>query len=258
MKKTFFMLLVSTLTICRGYGQQVLIVADEIPAMEVLAGALKDYENLDSKIVVQSEMPASLTGFRAVVIYIHKDLDPDAERAFIDYTQNGGRLICLHHSVSSMKRKNASWFTFLDLDLPTGEVESGGYKYVGDIDMIVVNLAPKHFITTNKIRYDSTFSFTPDVRKKEEKRDGFVLSRTEAFLNHNLHVNPARTILLGMIMQDKSGKKWMQSRSAWYMPAGKGWIFYSQPGHAVSDFENQHYARIVTNMVVFETGKRGR
>ena len=42
-------------------------------------------------------------------------------------------------------------------------------------------------------------------------------------------------------------------RSAWYMPFGKGWIFYSQPGHAVSDFENPVYAQFVTNMVIFKT-----
>ena len=253
MKRYFFILLVLNLLYGRVYSQQVLIVADEIPAMEVLAQAMKKSGNLDSKIVVQSDMPATLTGFRAVVVYIHKDLDPGAEKAFIEYTQNGGRLICLHHSISSVKRKNESWFKFLDLDLPTGDVESGGYKYVGDIEMTVVNLAPKHFITTNKVRYDSTFSFTPDGSNKEEKKAGFVLSKTEAFLNHNLHENPSRTILLGLKMRDKDGKEWMQSRSAWYMPSAKGWIFYCQPGHAVSDFENPVYAQIVTNMVIFKT-----
>jgi nucleoside-triphosphatase THEP1 len=42
-------------------AQDVLIVADEIPAMEVLAKAFKNAENLDCKIVKQAEMPTSLT-----------------------------------------------------------------------------------------------------------------------------------------------------------------------------------------------------
>ena len=237
------------------YAQQVLIVADEIPAMEVVAKALKKQENIDSKIVLQSDMPASLAGFQAVLVYIHKDIDPPTENALIDYTQTGGRLICLHHSISSAKRKNASWFSFLGVDLPTGEADQGGYKYVGDINMTVVNLAPKHFITSHKISYDSSYVFTSERLKKEQSCSGFVLYKTEAFLNHNLHENTYRTVLLGMKMQDKNGRIWMQDRSAWYMPSGKGWIFYSQPGHAVSDFENPVYARMILNMVVFEPGR---
>ncbi|GGM90292.1 hypothetical protein GCM10010967_24030 [Dyadobacter beijingensis] len=253
MRKIFFVLLVVNMFYARVYSQEVLIVADEIPAMQVLANALKKNENLDAKIVTQSQMPASLTDFRAVVVYIHQDLDPDPEKAFIEYTRNGGRLICLHHSISSKKRKNASWFTFLDLDLPPGDVEAGGYKFVGNIDLGVLNLAPRHFIMTNKMHYDTSFAFTRENKNKQVNRKGFMLKNTEAFLNHNLHVNPSRKILMGMKMRDKAGKEWMQSRSAWYMPSGKGWVFYSQPGHAVSDFENANYARIVTNMIVFTT-----
>lgn len=230
-------------------AQAVLIVADEIPAMNVLANALKTQAGLTSKIVTQTDLPASLSGFRAVVVYIHKDLDSLPERAFIDYAQNGGKLICLHHSISSAKRKNRSWFPFLGVELPKKEVNEGGYAYLGGVTMAVVNLAPGHFITSHEITYDTTIAYTREGQHSGEKLPGFILSNTEAFVNHTL-LTP-RTILLGVKLTDATGKVWMQDRSAWYMPVGKGQLFYSQPGHAVSDFENPVYTRILANAVIY-------
>lgn len=237
-------------SVSNATAQDVLIVADEIPAMEVLAKALKAQEGLECKIVVQTEMPASLDNFKAVFVYIHKDINPEPEKAFIEYAKNGGKLLVLHHSISSAKRKNAEWFPFLGLDLPKKEVNEGGYKYVGGITMEVVNLAPKHFITTHKIKYPSKLAYIREGQSKEKKVPGFLLPNTEAFLNHDLQT--PRTILLGFKIKDATGKVWMQDRSAWYMPVGKGWLFYSQPGHAVSDFEDPTYARILANAVIFK------
>ena len=243
------LLLACLLITGRVSAQDILIVADEIPAMEVLAKAIKTQEGLTSKLVRQTEMPESLTGFRAVVVYIHKDLDSIPEKAFINYARNGGKLICVHHSISSAKRKNKTWFPFMGIDLPKKEVNEGGYKYVGGVTMAVVNLAPGHFITTHKIKYDSTIAYTPEGQQQVKKIPGFVLLNTEAFLNHNL-LTP-RTILLGVKIKDEAGKVWMQDRSAWYMPVEKGWLFYSQPGHAISDFDNPVYARILTNAIIY-------
>lgn len=104
--------------IIKTHSQEVLIVADEIPAMQVLAKSLKVQEGITTKIVFQTNLPRSLEGFRAVIVYIHKDLDSGPEKAFIQYAKNGGKLIVLHHSISSAKRKNNEWFTFLGVDLP--------------------------------------------------------------------------------------------------------------------------------------------
>ncbi len=238
------------ITIGQTVAQDVLIVADEIPAMEILADAFKKQENITCKIVTQFEMPPSLTDFKAVIVYIHKDMDSLAEKAFINYAKNGGKLICLHHSISSMKRKNEQWFPFLGINLPKKEVNEGGYKYIGGVKMSVVNLAPKHFITTHKIKYDTTIVYKKEAKTKEKRVAGFVLDSTEAFVNHVL-LSP-RTILLGFKITDVQGKIWMQDRSAWCMRVDKGWIFYSQPGHAVSDFENPLYARIVINAVLYK------
>jgi hypothetical protein len=151
--------------------------------------------------------------------------------------------------VSSLKRKNEGWFPFLGLDLPQKDVSQGGYKYVGGIDMEVVNLAPRHFITTHKIDYDAKIAYTNE-KGKERNLPGFVLRNTEGFLNHNLH--GPRTVLLGYRFKDENGKLWMQDRAAWCKPVGKGWLFYSQPGHAVSDFESPVYTRIIINAVLFK------
>lgn len=231
-------------------AQDVLIVADEIPAMQVLSKALKDQEGIRTRVVFQNDLPTSLTGFRAVIVYIHKDIDVGPEKAFIEYTKNGGKLIVLHHSISSVKRKNAEWFPFLGLDLPKKEGNDGGYKYIGDITMEVVNLAPAHFITTHKIDYPSSIAYTREGQSEEKKLPGFVLPKTEAFLNHDL--KSPRTILLGFKMTDAAGKVWMQDRSAWCMPLEKGWVFYSQPGHTSTDFENPIYARIIANAVIYK------
>jgi hypothetical protein len=230
-------------------AQSVLIVADEIPAMQVLTKALKAMEGISTRVVFQNDLPASLTGYRAVIVYLHKDIDAGPEKAFIQYAKNGGKLILLHHSISSAKRKNAEWFSFLGLDLPKKDASEGGYQYVGDIDMEVVNLAPAHFITSNKITYNTSIAYIREGQSEEKQLLGFELQKTEAFLNHDLQ--KSRTILLGFKMKDTTGKVWMQDRSAWCMPVEKGWVFYSQPGRRTADFENPIYARIIANAVIY-------
>src|SRR5690349_20965650 len=83
----------------------VLIVADEFPAMQVVAEQLKSVEHRKSQVIAQGHLPA-LEPFEAVVVYIHKGLDAAAEHAFIGYARGGGRLVLLHHSISSGKRQN--------------------------------------------------------------------------------------------------------------------------------------------------------
>jgi hypothetical protein len=230
-------------------ARQVLIVADEIPAMEVLARALKDQEGISSTIVTQAEMPVSLSDYQAVIVYIHKELEAGPEKAFIRYTEEGGKLILLHHTLSSAKRLNEQWFRFLGFDILERDVNEGGYKWQEGVEMQVVNLAPKHFITRHKVKYDEKFTYKREAAAREQVLPGFTLPDTEVYLNH-VYLRP-RTILLGFIYKDATGKVWMQDRSAWSMPAGKGWIFYAQPGHTARDFAHPVYARILANAVIY-------
>lgn len=229
---------------------EVLILADELPAMEVLARALQDQENIPSTIVQQSEMPESLSPYLAVIVYIHKDLHPKAENAFINYTRQGGKLILLHHTLSTVKKSNAQWFEFLGFDILKKDVNEGGYKWQGDVDMQVVNLAPKHFITSHKVKYEVKLPYKKETATRKKVLPGFSLPNTEVYLNH-VYLRP-RTILMGFIYRDASGKVWMQDRSAWCMPVGKGWVFYAQPGHTPQDFAHPVYARILVNAVIFQ------
>lgn len=247
-------LLLAFLLLCSSLfaANQVLIVADEVPAMQVLAGKLKAAEGVESTIVAQTEMPADLGKYSAVIVYIHGKLNEPPEKAFIEYANSGGKLILLHHSISSGKRKNKYWFPFLGVSLPDGDVSQGGYKWIEPVTLEVVNLAPKEYITTHQVKYESKVVYkSSDLGGAEKPYPGFTLKDTEVYLNHTF--SEPRTILLGFKYADaKSGVTYMQDRAGWYKQAGKGWLFYFMAGHTALDFENPIYGQIVVNAVVFQ------
>ena len=82
------------MTMARISPAEVLIVADEFPAMEFLAGKLKAEEKVSATIVSQAELPASLAPFDAVIVYIHGALAEKAEDSFIEYTRAGASWFC--------------------------------------------------------------------------------------------------------------------------------------------------------------------
>ena len=227
----------------------VLIVADEFPAMEVLAAKLKAAEGIDSKIVKQTEIPADLAQFRAMVVYIHGDIKDPAEKTFINFARNGGRLILLHHSISSGKRRNQYWTPFVGVELPYGEFETGGYRWIDPVKLDIVNLAPEHYVTTHKIEYGLKFLYSrSDIKGREKQYDGFHLEETEVYLNH-VFLEPHQ-ILLGLKYKDENtGKTFMQDRAGWYKRAGKGHLFYFMEGHSVKEFQNPVYSQMVVNAV---------
>ncbi|MEK7409450.1 MAG: ThuA domain-containing protein [Acidobacteriota bacterium] len=221
----------------------VLIVADEVPAMEVLAGKLKAAAGVQSTIVQQTAMPADLSKYSALVVYIHRTIGEPAEKAFINYAESGGRLVLLHHSISSGKRANNYWFPFLKISLPAGSLEQGGYKYFDPAVMEIVNLAPREFITTHKVAYDRKVSY-----RDQGELPGFRLEDTEVYLNHVL--TAPRTVLLGLKFTDpKSGQTYMQDRAGWYMKTGQGWVMYFMAGHGAREFEHPAYAQILVNAI---------
>jgi len=233
-------------------ADEALIVADEFPAMEWLASTLKTHEGISSRVVAQTTLPPQLAGFSAVIVYIHGNLGARTEQALIDHTRAGGKLIVLHHSISSGKRKNAQWFKFLGVALPEGDVDQGGYKWIEPVTLDIVKLAPDHFITTNQVSYPSRIGWRADgAGTGEESLPGFTLRESEVYLNHVL--TEPRTQLLGFKYTDvKSGQVWRQGHAGWVKAADRGWIVYLLPGHSVKDFEQPAYARIVLNAVVWK------
>jgi trehalose utilization protein len=241
------------LFLCAGLlaAADVLIVADEIPAMQTLAAKLEAGAGVRTTIVPQTELPPEPARYSAIVVYIHRNLGQPAEKAFIDYARGGGKLILLHHSISSAKRANPDWFPFLGISLPTGDVSQGGYKYYAPVTMEFVNLAPKHAITTRNIRYPEKVAYkSSDADGPEKSVPGFALTETEVYLNHVL--TSPKTVLLGVKFTDKDGKTYMQDRAGWYEKTGRGLVFYFMAGHSGKDFENPVYAQILVNAVLFQ------
>lgn len=214
-----------------------LIVCDEVPAMKVLAHELEQRVHVSSEIVAQDHLPDSLSGYKAILVYIHKDIAEGPEKAFIDYAKGGGKLILLHHSISSAKRKNKYWLPFLGVELPEKPFEQGGYKYFDPVTFEIVNLAPDNPVTTHSVDYPS------------HHPDRFELHDTEIYLNHVL-IGP-HTLLLGLqYLESKSGKLYSQSTTGWYRPVERGEVYYFMAGHRAEDFQNPVYAQIIANAII--------
>jgi hypothetical protein len=222
----------------------VLIVADEIPAMQALGKQLEARIKTPSEIVAQDKLPETLASYPAVLVYIHKALTEKSENAFLDYAEAGGKLIVLHHAISSGKRpaKNKRWLPAMGVELPEGDFASGGYKYFDDVDWEIVNLAPRDPVTTRGIKYPLR------VERAGKKLPGYQPKPTEIYLNHVL--TGPRTPLLGLhFVHKETGKVYDQDTVAWVKPLGKGKIYYFMPGHHAEDFEHPIYAQILANAV---------
>jgi hypothetical protein len=233
-----------------AFAGEVLIVADEFPAMEVVAAKCKTDAQISSSLVKQSDMPADLARFQSVIVYIHGALSERAESAFIDYAQGGGKLVLLHHSISSGKRKNARWFSFLGVDLPEGDVARGGYKWIEGVTFTLVDLKPDHFIMTNQVNWPEQVVWTTNTTTPAATLPSFTLTGTEVYLNH-VHTEP-HTLLMGLKYEDPASRKtYFQSTAGWVKRAGKGWVVYLMPGHTKHDFETAQYGQIVENAIIW-------
>lgn len=237
-------ILIAALALCAAAAPAaapaVLVVADEFPAMRVLARQLKELAGVEADLIPQTGfpgVPAALAGRRAAVVYLHKELNYTTEHSLIEFAKAGGRLIVLHHSISSGKRTNDAWFEFLGVDLAKGPPESGGYKWIEGVTLQVIQRGTNPLVASQVV--------WPE-RAAGGQAPAFTLHETEVYLNHT--ITRPREILLGFSYKDaKTGKAWVQDRAGWTMPAGKGRIYYFMPGHSARDFEDPAYARILAN-----------
>ncbi len=248
MKQLLVVLL--TLAAPLAAAERVLIVADEVPAMEALATHFHAKAGADSRIVTQAEMPASVSPFGTIVVYVHRELFEGPEKAILAHTREGGKLIVIHHSISSGKRKNKEWLPSFRVTLPTEKLETGGYGYYAPATFEVVNLAPKHPVTTRGVKYEKKVKFAVGGSGLEREYDAFTVAESEIFLNHKLE--GPRTQLLGLKWTDpRSGRSYMQETGGWHMPLGKGSVFYFLVGHRVEDFSIEPYVQILANALKF-------
>ncbi len=237
---------------------EVLIIQDELSQMQVLARFLRQEGKLSVTIADQESAPQNLSSYRAVIVFVHRDLRERTEKSIIEYTKAGGRLICLHHSISSKKAQNKFYFDFLGMRLDKGPMETGGYKWKNS-SWSLVNLNSQHFITNSDVKWHREVTYTPsDYPSSERAYPAITLGAdSEVFVNHKFTDGREKTVLCGIVYRDsETGKTYMQDRGAWIKEQGKGTIVYFMPGHAVSDYENRSIAQMTLNAIVWPTDRR--
>lgn len=244
---------------CSGAQRDVLIVQDEMPTVEVLSGFLRDKGKLTVTVADQTGLPQDLSPYGAVIGYIHGRLDESAEVAIINYTKQGGRYVCLHHSISSGKARNKYYFEFLGIQLDQGAqsrnpVKPGqGYGWVEgeDIVLTLVNLNPYHYITNHQIQWGDAIAYmSSDLPSVERSYPSISLPHTEVYMNHKFIDGREKTVLCGFKFLDKRNNQlFMQDRAVWLKAYGKGDIIYIMPGHTPADYENRNISQMILNAI---------
>ncbi|MHC4444124.1 MAG: ThuA domain-containing protein [Planctomycetota bacterium] len=236
-------------------GRRVLIIQDERPQIDVLAGFLEDRGGLSCEIVDQKHIPADLSAYEAVIVFIHYRLTRHTERVTLDYCRQGGRWIGLHHTISRVRRsQNKPLMDCLGLALPEGSIEAGGYIWRHDADWYLVNVNPGHYITSNGISWPDEVRYrSSDSPSLEGAFPAVRLIDSEVYLNHTFTDGRAKTILCGIKYADRqTATTLMQDRGAWLKPHGAGYLIYMQPGHAVSDYEHPCIAQMILNAITWD------
>jgi hypothetical protein len=234
--------------------KEILIIQDELPQMKVLAEFLKNKGNLSVTIADQKSYPKDITSYKAVIVFIHRDLFEKTEKDIINFTENGGRLICLHHSISSKKALNKFYFDFLGVQLDKGTMESGGYKWK-EGRWTLVNLDSKHYITNHNVNWEDIIPYISSHHPGVEKPYPAIQLKedSEVFINHKFTDTTEKTVLCGLVYKDsETGKTYMQDRGAWIKKQSSGIIFYFMPGHSVSDYKNENIAQMILNAVEWD------
>ncbi len=232
-------------------AERILIVHDELPQMKFLSELLTKRCGYEVAVSTQSEMPGQLSSFKAVIVFIHGRMSEEPEKAFIAYTKAGGKLIVLHHSISSGKRSNKYWFDFLGIKLPQGSWQEGGYKWIEPVAQKIVNINPGHYITSHDVGYRGKVAFQTSKVKSGEYPFFTLKENSEVYLNHTFIDENMKTLLLGFIYDGNEigGKKIMQHTSGWLKPVEKGWLIYLQPGHSLDDMRTEPFQQILINAI---------
>ena len=239
---------------------KILIVHDELPQMEVLSKILHEKGGLDVTLVEQSALPEDWSDYRAVSGYIHRVLEVPTEKAVIVYTENGGRYIALHHSISSKKAANEFYFDFLGVRLDNPKAAKNpvmpgeGYGWREEVTLTLVNLNPTHYITSHNVTWGEEIPYTSsDQPGVEALYPSISLHESEVYLNHKFTDGREKTVLFGLkFFDDRNGQMFMQDRAGWLKKYGKGEVIYFMPGHSASDFENDRFAQMILNAIAWE------
>jgi len=264
LQKWIALFLVFYLSVLLAHAQdpgKILIVQDEMLQLEVLIPYLRETGELEVQTVDQENLPGNLGDYQAVVGFIHGRLYPETERAIIRYTDNGGRFICLHHTISSGKAQNEHFFEFLGIRLDHPEfsrypVQPGeGYGWYHDgnnyITLHLVSLNPNHYITNHNVEWTKKMDYTPsDFPSAPGTFPAITLPATEVYLNHKFTDGRQKQVLAGFKFYDeRTHQIFMQDRAIWWKQYGNGEVVYIMPGESQSDYKNKNIAQIILNAI---------
>lgn len=245
-------LLAAALLLATALGAQdrpVLVVHDEAEPMRAMARALSQDHGIAAELIDQADF-VEIRDRPAVFMYVHKPLLPEVEEALIAYAEQGGRLIILHHGIASAKVNNPRWLEFLGIRIQPRDDPEHPWKVLRGTYQLL-NLAPDHFVTTNKVSYEARVAYTPsDQPAAEQTLSALELPDTEIFLNQLFTDGRAKTVLYGF-RTEIDGEVFEQDRAGWLKPTGQGMTFYFQPGHFAKDYTPE-YVQILANAVQWQ------
>ena len=252
-KRVGLVALLGMLMASLSWSGEVLIVADEWPQMEVLGKFIAEGGYPPVK-VKQDEMPADLSSYSGVIEFVHGAFNDEPARKMRNYAEQGGRLIVLHHGISSKKAATPGWLPFLGMKLERAEGAPDRYVWIYNSTLNMVNLNPHHYITSNSIHYATEAWYkSSDAPSEGGTYPALLFENTEVFLHHQFTDGREKTVLFGLRYREPNSQTlYMEDRAGWYKPAGRGWVFYFQPGHAVTDFENPNYCQIILNCLTWK------
>jgi len=236
------MLLVTSLP-----AQRLYLVTEDPGPMKAL-GAVLERHGYRTAVESEQEFLAhkNESSPKAIFVYVHKPLEAAMEDYLISYAEDGGRLIILHHGIASSKVNNKRWLPFLGIRI-SREVEPKWLVLRGAYQL--VNLNPRHYVTSHNVIYPASVSYTPtDAPSTEQQVQAIEIPDTEIFLNQVFTDGRRKTVLFGF-KTTIDGKTYMQDRAGWTVETGKGHVFYFQPGHFGRDFDNPGYAQVLVNAI---------
>jgi len=244
-----FMLFVLSMT-DRAPGAVLHVVGDEPVPMQALKRVLES-GGYQVTLFEQKEF-ASSSGQNpaALVMYVHGELEESVGKRLIAFTRKGGRLVILHHGIASAKNKSPYWMDFVGIEILPKNAPEYPWAVVSGVEFEMVDLATGHPVTTQHVNYRGTtaYSRSEPPQSKEQNLSSFVVPDTEAYLNQRFRPGYQRTLLFGMKFKDPiGGAVYMQDTGGWVMKAGKGWMFYLQPGHFGRDFEVPQLRQVLLN-----------
>ena len=226
------------------------VVGDEPVPMQALKRVL---ESDGHQVTLFDQKEFAAAGAQkpaAILMYVHGVLEESVGKRLIAFTRDGGRLLVLHHGIASAKNKSPYWMEFVGMEILPKNAPEYPWAVLYGVEFEMVNLAPGHPVTTQHVSYAGTTSYLRSElpQSKEQKLSSFVVPNTEAYLNLRFRPGHQRTVLFGMKCKDPvGGAVYMQDTGGWLMRAGKGWVFYLQPGHFGRDFEVPQLRQVLLN-----------